>query len=576
MISKLTRLKFLMIIWLCAGFLACSKSGTPGQPTPPENNTQSILASASTNAATTITVNSASVAGSVTSQGSAAVTERGICYGLTTAPVTSGSKTTSGSGTGDFTASLTGLTANTLYHARAYAINAAGTAYGNEITFTTATGSVATVPTLTTTAATNIAITDATIGGSVTNQGSAAVTERGICYATTASPVISNSKVTAGTGIGDFTATITNLTAGTVYYARAYATNAAGTAYGNEVSFTTMTGPVSILSIDNAIAAKLTQYSIPGVSIAIMKDEKLVYVKSYGLADKEANTTLANDNLFRIASVSKPITYIAILKLVEAGTISLNQKVFGTGGILGNDYGVPPAGSNKDQITVKHLLDHTSGWTNSPLDPMFYTVSMTQTQIITELLSSRPLATAPGATYYYSNFGYCVLGRVIEKVSGLTYENYVKTNILTPCGITQMRIGGSTLAERLPKEVKYYQTEYSPYIMNIQRMDSHGGWVASATDLARLMVKIDRNGSKADIISASLLNPTYFGYVNWYHTGSLPGTSTILARLNNTYSFVVLANTRTESNANTILDDLYNTMSTQIQRISTWPNVDLF
>ncbi|MFD2145627.1 serine hydrolase domain-containing protein [Mucilaginibacter antarcticus] len=244
--------------------------------------------------------------------------------------------------------------------------------------------------------------------------------------------------------------------------------------------------------------------------------------------------------------------------------------------MLGNDYGAPPVGSNKDQITVKHLLDHTSGWINSPTDPMFSATNITQAQLITDLLANRALTTVPGATSYYLNFGYSVLGRVIEKVTGMTYENYVKTNILAPCGITQMRIGGSTLAERLPKEVKYYQSEFNPYSMNIQRMDSHGGWVASATDLARLMVKIDRQSVKTDLISGSLLLPTYFGYTNWYHTGSISGTSTILSRLNNNYSFVILANTRTESNPNTILDDLYNTMSTQILAVGTWPTTDLF
>ncbi|MES2807852.1 MAG: serine hydrolase domain-containing protein [Bacteroidota bacterium] len=572
---KLNHLKFLIAVLLTAGFIACSKSGTPEKPSPPDTN-QTIVATVSTEAATAITANSANVPGSVTNQGSASVTERGICFGLTSAPVTTGSKISSGAGAGSFSASLTGLTANTRYYVRAYAISSAGIAYGNEITFNTSATTVGTIPTVATTAATTITLTGASIGGSVTNEGSATVTERGICFATTTAPVVTGSKVTAGTGAGLFTASLAGLTSGTVYYARAYAINAAGTAYGNEVTFTTTAAAVAIASIDNAITAKLAQYSIPGVSIAIMKDEKLVYVKSYGLADKEANTTLTNDHLFRIASISKPITFIAILNLVKAGTLSLNQKVFGTGGILGNDYGTPPVGSNKDQITVQHLLDHKSGWINSPNDPMFTTNSVTQTQLITNMLANSPLATLPGATYYYSNFGYCVLGRVIEKVTGTTYENYVKTNILTPCGISQMQIGGSTLAERLPKEVKYYQTEYSPYIMNISRMDSHGGWVASATDLARLMVKIDRNGSKADIIPAALLNPTYFGYFNWYHTGSLPGTSAILSRLNNNYSFVILANTRTESNANTILDDLYNTMSTQIMAVGTWPAIDLF
>jgi len=331
-----------------------------------------------------------------------------------------------------------------------------------------------------------------------------------------------------------------------------------------------------LTDLDNAIEDKMTQYHIPSLSIAIVKDEKLVYIQSYGLSDKESGTVATNNDLYRIASISKPITAIAILKLVQDGQVSLDQKVFGTNGILGNTYGTPPAGSNKDLITVKHLLDHKSGWTNSPNDPMFTNISYTQSQLITDLLANRPLSSAPGSTYSYLNFGYCVLGRVIEKITNMTYENYVKSNILQQCGITDMKIGGNTLNERSPGEVKYYQSEYSPYIMNVTRMDSHGGWIASATDLARFIVKIDRSDSKPDLISATLLDNLYFGYKNWYFYGSLPGTSSILSRIDNTFSFALLTNTRTESDVNLILDDLYNTVADKINAISEWPSDDLF
>lgn len=332
----------------------------------------------------------------------------------------------------------------------------------------------------------------------------------------------------------------------------------------------------SLADLDIAIDDKMTQYEIPSLSLAIVMNEKLVYVQSYGLSDKESNTTASNDDLYRIASISKPITAVAILKLVQDGLISLDQKVFGSNGILGNDFGEPPAGSNKDLITVQNLLDHKSGWNNSPSDPMFSNVSITQSQIIRDLVANRALATTPGSTYYYLNAGYCILGRVIEKVTNMTYENYVKTNILQECGITDMKIGGNTLNDRYPKEVRYYQSEFSPYIMNVTRMDSHGGWIASATDLARFMVKVDRNNSKTDLVSTTLLEKFYFGYSNWIHYGSLPGTSSILSRLNNTFSFVILTNTRTENNPDLILDDLYDTVEDQINSVTEWPSNDLF
>lgn len=330
-----------------------------------------------------------------------------------------------------------------------------------------------------------------------------------------------------------------------------------------------------VTTLDERIANKMTQYSIPGLALAIVKDEKLVYLKSYGLADKEFNQPASNDNLWRIASLSKPITAIAILKLVEDGMITLDQKVFGSNGILGNDYGSPPASSTKDLITVRHLLDHKSGWTNLPDDPMFSHMGDTQSQLIADLLINRPLTYFPGSTYYYLNIGYCILGRVIEKVTRMTYPDYVKS-LIAPMGITDMNIAGNTLEDRLPDEVKYYQSEYSPYSMNVTRMDSHGGWIASSQDLAKFMVRIDRKNSVPDIITAAILNQFYFGYPSWVHYGSLPGTSAILNRLNDTFGFVVLANTRTEGDVNIILDDLNNTISGQINAQSTWPTGDLF
>ncbi len=120
-----------------------------------------------------------------------------------------------------------------------------------------------------------------------------------------------------------------------------------------------------IPQVDNAVTGFMTQYNVPGVSVAITKNGKLVYAKSYGKSDQSAGTDVSNSSLFRIASVSKPVTGIAIMKLVEAGTLSLDQKVFGAGNILGTQYGTTPYGPNITNITVIQLLQHTSGgWPN--------------------------------------------------------------------------------------------------------------------------------------------------------------------------------------------------------------------
>ncbi len=182
-----------------------------------------------------ITDSSATTGGNVTSDGGSAVTARGVCWSTSRNPTLSNSHTTNGSGTGIFSSSLTGLTAGTTYYVRAYAINSVDTAYGNQITFTTS----AIAPTVTTTTASGITDSSATIGGNVTSDGGSAVTARGVCWSTSQNPTLSNSHTTNGSGTGIFSSSLTGLTAGTTYYVRAYAINSVDTAYGNQITFTT-------------------------------------------------------------------------------------------------------------------------------------------------------------------------------------------------------------------------------------------------------------------------------------------------------------------------------------------------
>jgi len=183
------------------------------------------------------------VGGTITTDGGATITERGVCWATTTGPTTSDNKLVIGSGTGSFSNTISGLTANTTYYVRAYAINSQGTAYGNEVNFKTS--PLPTLAILTTNAATNITSNSATLGGNVTSDGNATVTERGVCYSASTNPTTSNSKMVIGSGTGSFSNTITGLTANTTYYIRAYAINSQGTAYGSQVSFTTQTETVT-------------------------------------------------------------------------------------------------------------------------------------------------------------------------------------------------------------------------------------------------------------------------------------------------------------------------------------------
>jgi len=187
---------------------------------------------------TSITKTSAVTGGNVTSEGGTPVTARGVCWNVATGPTIAETKTSNGSGSGIFASSITGLSSNTVYYVRAYATNSGGTAYGNEVSFTTS-PEVAVAPAVTTSAVTSITSNSAVSGGDVTNEGGAPVTAKGVCWSTTANPTITSSKTTDGTGSGSFVSNLTNLNPGTTYYIRAYATNSAGTSYGNEYSFAT-------------------------------------------------------------------------------------------------------------------------------------------------------------------------------------------------------------------------------------------------------------------------------------------------------------------------------------------------
>ena len=200
--------------------------------------TSPALAIVLTSDASNVLLTTATCGGNVTSSGGASVTVRGVCWSTVANPTTANPKTTDGSGTGSFTSSLTGLTANTLYYVRAYATSTAGTAYGNEITFTTLLNPLP--PTVATAAITNITSSSATGGGNVSSDGGAMAFFRGICWGTTPNPTIADDHTFDGNGTGSFVSSIIGLTQNTLYYVRAYAVNPAGTAYGNEISFTTL------------------------------------------------------------------------------------------------------------------------------------------------------------------------------------------------------------------------------------------------------------------------------------------------------------------------------------------------
>jgi CubicO group peptidase (beta-lactamase class C family) len=336
--------------------------------------------------------------------------------------------------------------------------------------------------------------------------------------------------------------------------------------------------------------AFMEQFFAPALSVSIVRDSKFVYEHAWGMADTKQHEEASNTSLFRIASVTKPITSVAIFTLLEQGKLNLNDKVFGPGAILGFDYGKDFRQYVTD-VTVDHLLTHTSGgWPNDNTDPMFKNNSWDFQKLISNTIATLPLTYQPGTHWAYSNFGYCVLGRVIEKITGQTYENFVQQSVLAPCGITDMRIAGNSYRDRAPNEVEYLgQFNENPYNMNVRRMDSHGGWIATPNDLAKFTAHLGGTSTIPSILKPESIKlmttpaPAYpqnsdakyargwmvrnNGAGNWWHAGSLPATTSVMVRTPDGMCWGALTNTRTQPSdaINTALDQMVWDMVHQVR-----------
>ena len=250
-----------------------------------------IMPTVTTTAISAITQTIATSGGNVTADGGAAVTARGVCWAITINPTIANSKTTDGSGTGAYVSQITALTPNTTYHVRAYATNSAGTGYGTDVSFNTLPNTPV-LPTVTTTAISAITQTTATSGGNVTADGGSAVTVKGICWATTINPTIANFKTTDGSGTGAYVSALTALTPATQYHVRAYATNSVGTAYGNDIAFTT-TAIIVLPTVTTAATTNKLQTSVTSGGNVTADGGSAVTVKGVCWA-KTINPTIAN------------------------------------------------------------------------------------------------------------------------------------------------------------------------------------------------------------------------------------------------------------------------------------------
>ena len=286
---------------------------------------------------TDITQTTAVSGGNVTDDGGASVTARGLCWSTSQNPTISDNHTSDGNGTGSFTSNLTNLTANTTYYVRAYATNENGTSYGEQKSFTTLQNIE--LPTVTTAEVTDITQTTAVSGGNVTDDGGVAVTARGLCWSTSQNPTISDNHTSDGNGTGSFTSNLTNLTANTTYYVRAYATNENGTSYGEQKSFTTLQN-IELPTVTTAEVTDITQTT--AVSGGNVTDDGGASVTARGVCwSKDPNPTIDNSFIsngngtgsftIEISGLTSATTYyVRAYATNSEGTSYGEQKTFTT------------------------------------------------------------------------------------------------------------------------------------------------------------------------------------------------------------------------------------------------------
>src|SRR5262245_23966216 len=304
----------------------------------------------------------------------------------------------------------------------------------------------------------------------------------------------------------------------------------------------------------------MQKWAVPGLSLVVARNGTVIADRNFGYANPITRETVTPATRFRIASVSKPVTSSAIFRLIETGKLALSDRVFGAGARLGTTFGTVPYSAYVTDITIQHLLEHTAGgWQNDASDPMFAQLGLSQHDLISWTLDHRPLIDPPGTVYRYSNFGYCVLGRVIETVTGATYAGHVGAAILGPAGIADMLIAGDRGADRQWPEAMYVGRDLqAPYELKVRRMDAHGGWIATAADLVRLGLRLDGFPSPPDLLAATTIatmatpSTVNAGYAKgWavnsvgtrWHDGTLSGTQSILVRTAAQHEWAAVCNT---------------------------------
>lgn len=354
----------------------------------------------------------------------------------------------------------------------------------------------------------------------------------------------------------------------------------------NDTLTNSMSDSPQLEDMENKIKRYLLRWEINGAQIAVTRNDSLLYVKGFGWADMEKKQEMQPSNIMRLASVSKLLTAVGVMRLAEVGTLKLSDHVFGPKGIL-NDTAFTNA--IKDQryldITVEQLLRHKAGFTTGAGDPMFSTrYIMMQNRLtippdnntLMKILLKRRLGFTPGTAKRYSNVGYTLLSMIIEKKTRMSYEDYMRKFVFEPAGCYDFHIAGSYEKDRRKNEVKYYMHKGSEPVYeynnsgrmvekcygenDIPNLKGAGAWCASAAELSRLVASIDLLPGVKDILSKKSVEfmtremPDHDFSIGWnfcpkgrpwIRTGSLSGTSALVLRYPDGECWILITNTST-------------------------------
>lgn len=319
--------------------------------------------------------------------------------------------------------------------------------------------------------------------------------------------------------------------------------------------------------LDRQVERFMRRWDLRGAQLGIMRGDSLLYVKGYGEADE--GVKMEPDRIMRVASVSKLVTAAAVMKLCEQGKLSLDSKVLGPDGILDDTTFTAAIRDKKHyRITVEHLLRHQAGFTLRLGDPLFNSLDFAAMNRLTEpptedelcrIVLHRRLSFVPGKSQSYSNVGYLLLSKIIEKVSGQSYEHYVRSEVLAPAGCYDFHLAGNYYEQKRPNEVRYYMhgnTELVPcYDLsgrmvercyggnNITALKGAGAWCCSVPELMRFVASIDGLPGVPDVLSKESVDRmtryvdkhTFsLGWndtdpkVGWTRSGSFSGTAALI------------------------------------------------